>query len=104
MTGVEAAVGIDSRAMPMPASDPPHQGRTHLAVMRWALIVVCAALIIFSDRMAGRLGFAALLVLAIFLGRYGSHRFARLSRGERPIEPVREPHAPDPEVRRQEAK
>lgn len=72
--------------------------------MRWGLIAVCATLIIFSDRMAGRIGFAALLVLAIILGRYGSQRLARLPSAERPVEPIVEPHVPDPEVRRQEAK
>jgi hypothetical protein len=103
-TGEEAAVGIDFRATPMPASDPLHQQRrTTLTAMRWGLIAVCAALIIFSDRMAGRLGFAVLLLLAIILGRYGSRRFAGLPRTERP-EPIGQPHAPDPDVRRREAK
>jgi len=72
--------------------------------VRWGLIAVCAALIIFSDRMAGRLGFAALLALAIILGRYGSQRFSRLPRAAHPVDPIGEPHAADPEVRRREAK
>lgn len=59
----------------------PHRRRT-LVALRWALIAVCASLILFSDHMAGRLGFAALLLLAVILGRYGSRGDARVAGGD----------------------
>ena len=72
MGHVETLVDAKAMATGEPLGGPP---RTLVAV-RWALIAVCAALIVFSHDMAGRIGFAALLVFAIVVGRYRSRRFA----------------------------
>jgi len=61
----------------MRAIDTSSQRYTALAALRWALIAICAVLIAFSENMAGRIGFAALLVLAVIIGRYGRARLAR---------------------------
>jgi hypothetical protein len=86
--------------------DLPHR-RPGLVALRWALIALCAGLIIFSDHMVGRLGFAALLVLAVVLGRYGAQWHARARGVERPSEPSvhpsRQPSASEAPVRRRKA-
>ena len=60
----------------MATLDPLDAPPRTLIALRWALIAVCAALILFSHDMAGRVGFAALLVFAIVLGRYRNRRVA----------------------------
>lgn len=42
--------------------------------VRWGLIALCGGIILFSSNMSGRLGFAALLLLAVIVGRYVSRR------------------------------
>src|SRR5262245_50051240 len=105
MTYEEGAVvwRSDLRAISMPAIESDHERRSSMSTVRWALIAICAAVILLSDRMAGRVGFAVLLVLAIIVGRYASHRYARMPRDTRPIEPAAETRAPDSEVARREA-
>lgn len=83
----------------------PHRRRT-LVALRWALIAVCASLILFSDHMAGRLGFAALLLLAVILGRYRSRGYARVPGVDTPFpasaELPAQPRAAEAQVRRKE--
>jgi hypothetical protein len=82
----------------------PHRRRGIVAV-RWALIALCAGLIVFSDHMAGRLGFAALLLLALIVARYG--RWHERLRDSEPLEPrlqpPAQPRAPEVPERRREA-
>jgi hypothetical protein len=69
--------------------------------VRWLLIAVCAGLILVSDNMAGRLGFAVLLLLAIVIGRYASRRTRVLDAETLPTSPAAKPS--DPELPRREA-
>jgi len=74
-------------------STDSHRG---LAVARWVLIAICAGLILFSRNMTGRVGFAALLLLAILLGRYVGRREPRVLTTPHSLPPRAEPpaHAP----------
>ncbi len=98
---------IDSWPTAMQAIERlPHRRRA-LDAVRWALIAVCAGVILFSDHMAGRLGFAALLLLAVILGRYRSRGYARVAGVEKPLPgsaelPAR-PRAVEAQLRRKEA-
>ena len=97
--------GVDSGVMDMRAVDPSPQQRGTLVAVRWALIAICAALIVFSDHMSGRLGFAALLLLAVVVGRYGRARFARTLRPPAQLDGVAQPpvrRVPDADLRRRE--
>jgi hypothetical protein len=85
----------------MNEGDGSGQRRSGLSAARWVLIAVCAVLILFSDSMAGRLGFAALLVLAIVIGRYTSRRTRVLDSGTLPSNQA--PKAPAPDLPRREA-
>ena len=76
-------------------TDSLHERRTGLTAVRWVLIAISAVLILFTENLTGRLGFAALLLLAIFLGRYASSRGSRLSGATRPAEPIDEQSAPE---------
>ena len=77
MRGRAVVQGVDTWATEMRAIDAAPQHRGTLIALRWVLIAICAGLIVFSDHVAGRLGFAALLLLAVIVGRYGRNRFAR---------------------------
>ena len=95
---------IDSWPTDMRATEIlPHRRRT-LIGLRWALIAVCASLILFSDHMAGRLGFAALLLLAVILGRYRTRGYARVADVKESLDAgaraPRQPRAPEMPVRR----
>ena len=87
----------------MRATDDATQLRNGLNGVRWVLIAVCAALILFSGNMAGRLGFTALLVLAIIVGRYTSRRRATLLEHEPEQLPSTEAPPSEPELPRREA-
>jgi hypothetical protein len=86
----------------MTGIDDAEQRRNGLSVARWVLIAICAGLILFSDNMAGRLGFAALLLLAIFVGRYTSRRRTRVL--ETQATTTAEPQPSQPDLPRREAK
>ena len=77
-------------------SDDSTESRRGLAAARWALIAICAGLILFSGNMAGRVGFAALLLLAIFLGRYVGRRETRVLTTPHSLPPRAEPTAHSP--------
>jgi len=99
---VVAGIGSLEMATVEPLRDPPRA----LIAVRWVLIAVCAALIIFSHGMAGRLGFAALLVFAVILGRYSSRWFTRPRREDAlgtSVEPQALPSAAEEPARHREA-
>jgi hypothetical protein len=89
---------IDLAVTGMPMIDASAHRRQALVAVRWGLIAVCASLILFSDKMSGRLGFAALLLLAVVVGRYASRRMTRVLEAEnRPVPDVPRQHAPAPQ-------
>ena len=75
----------------MRAIDAAPQHRGTLIALRWVLIAICVGLIAFSDHMAGRFGFAALLLLAVIVGRYSRNRFARTLRPPAHLDPLEQP-------------
>jgi hypothetical protein len=83
------------------ADEPMTEHRATMTTVRWLLIAVCGALIAFSDGLGGRIGFAALLILAIYIGRQASLRH---SRSAHPAEPTIQPRNTDHDVPRREAK
>lgn len=84
------------------ADRPAAEHRAAISAVRWALIAVCAVLIAFSDGLGGRIGFAALLIFAVYLGRQASQRYTRAAH---PLEPTTlKPRDADHEVPRREAK
>lgn len=85
--------GVDCRVTEMRATDVSPQHHGTLIALRWALIAICGSVIAVSDHMAGRLGFAALLLLAIIVGRYGRNRFARTLRPPARLDPLEQPPA-----------
>jgi len=87
----------------MSAIDNSTQQRNALNGVRWVLIAVCAALILFSGNMAGRLGFAVLLLLAIIVGRYTSRRRTTVLEHEPENLPGTPPKPSEPELPRREA-
>ena len=100
-----AEIVVHSWADDMPSTEISPPGRRAIVAVRWALIALCAALIVFSDHMAGRLGFAALLLLAVIVARYG--RWHERLRDAEPLEPGLQPpgqsRAPEAPERRREA-
>lgn len=96
---------VHSWADDMQSTEVSPHGRRAIIAVRWALIALCASLIVFSDHMAGRLGFAALLLLAVILGRYG--RWHERLRDVAPLDPRLQPpgqsRAPEAPERRREA-
>ena len=98
--------GAGSWATEMRAIDASPQHHSTLVALRWALIAICAGFIAFSDHMAGRLGFAALLLLAVIVGRYGRGRSARTLGTPARLDPIEHPpqrHASEADVRHREA-
>lgn len=97
---------IDSWATDMLDGDISPQRHSTFRVARWGLIALCGGIILFSSNMSGRLGFAALLLLAVIVGRYASRRKARVLETETSV-PSRAPssdqQAADSELRRREA-
>jgi hypothetical protein len=87
----------------MRAIDDSTQHRNALNGVRWVLIAVCAALIVFSGSMAGRLGFAALLLLAIIVGRYTGRRRAGVLEHEPENFSGTPPKSSESEIPRREA-
>jgi len=59
-------------------SEVSAQRRNASRAVRWGLIALCGGIILFSSNMSARLGFAALLALAIIVGRYASRRRSRV--------------------------
>lgn len=97
---------IDLAVTAMPTIDDAARRRQALVAVRWALIAVCASLILFSDKMSGRIGFAALLLLAVIVGRYASRRLTRMPESESrplPAEPAQQAPASQTELPRREA-
>ena len=90
--------------MDTPATERLAHRRRSLVMVRWALIALAGSLIVFSGHMNGRLGFAALLVLAVLVGRYGSRWLVQARRDAAPVEPSqpqpREARAPEAPARR----
>ena len=86
----------------------PPQRRSGAAGMRWVLIGLCAALILFTHDMSARLGFAALLVLAVIVGRYGRRWYGRAPSAHEHAEPGVQPRRPssaaEPPTPRREAR
>jgi hypothetical protein len=83
---------------------PQHHSAT--TAVRWALIALCAALILFTHEMSARVGFAALLVIAVIVGRYGSRVYRRTAATQGQAGSRVEPHTPgaaDEPARRREA-
>jgi len=78
--------------------DASAEVRTALVVVRWVLIAVCAGLILFSGNMAGRVGFGALLLLAILLGRFAGRRQPRVLTTADSLPSRPEPSAQPPEA------
>ena len=90
---------IDLAVTGMPTIDDSAHRRQTLAAVRWGLIAVCASLILLSDKMSGRLGFAVLLLLAVVVGRYASRRMTRVPESEsQPLPAATAQHAPTPDT------
>ncbi len=84
---------VDFAVTDMSMTDDSTHRRQTLVAVRWGLIAVCASLILFSDKMSGRAGFAVLLLLAVIVGRYASRRMTRGVETETrslPVEPVQQ--------------
>jgi hypothetical protein len=83
------------------------QRRSGAAGVRWVLIGLCAALILFTHDMSARLGFAALLVLAVIVGRYRGRWYGRApsvrGHGEPGVQPRRPPSPIETPTPRREA-
>jgi hypothetical protein len=82
---VESIEVWESRMTEQPQIPPPR--RAGVAGMRWVLIGLCAALILFSHGMSARLGFAALLVLAVIIGHYAGRWYGRAPNAREHAEP-----------------
>ncbi len=95
---------LDLAVTDMSMTDDSTHRRQTLVAVRWGLIAVCASLILFSDKMSGRAGFAALLLLAVIVGRYASRRWTRTVEHEprpMPAEPVQQAPASESLPRRE---
>ena len=103
MSQVETVV--HSWANDMRSTDISPQAHRGMTAARWVLIAICAVLILFSDHMAGRLGFAALLLMAVMVGRYGrSHGRLRDRQASEPMAPTpTQLRLPEAAERRREA-
>lgn len=98
---------MDRWGMGVLDGDVSPQRSSALRAARWGLIALCGGIILLSNNMSGRLGFAALLLLAVIVGRYAARRRTRVLETEThlpsPALPAAPPPAADADLPRREA-